>query len=85
MATGISGVMKTIPSLATYTLLTIGDGLISQIPALFTFDVLKNRAPELKMTAPRGDQRVSPLQEVAFEAEARPVTDRPFGQVEQQV
>jgi hypothetical protein len=46
------------------------DGRTNKIPALFTFDVLKNRTPELKLLAPRGDQRVSPLQEIAFEAEA---------------
>src|SRR6185503_15113739 len=46
------------------------EGRTNKIPAQFTFDVLKNRAPELKLTSPRGDQRVSPLQEVAFEAEA---------------
>lgn len=46
------------------------DGRTNKVPALFTFDVLKNRAPELKLLAPRGDQRVSPLQEVLFEAEA---------------
>jgi hypothetical protein len=46
------------------------EGRTNKIPALFTFDVLKNRAPELKLLAPRGDQRVSPLQEIAFEAEA---------------
>src|SRR5436190_15480722 len=46
------------------------DGRTNKVPALFTFDVLKNRTPELKLAAPRGDQRVSPLQEVLFEAEA---------------
>ena len=46
------------------------DGRTNKIPALFTFDVQKNRLPELKLLAPRGDQRVSPLQEVLFEAEA---------------
>jgi hypothetical protein len=46
------------------------DGRTNKIPALFTFDVLKNRPPELKLLAPRGDQRVSPLQEIAFDAEA---------------
>src|SRR5439155_9906649 len=46
------------------------EGRTNKIPAQFTFDVLKNRTPELKLVAPRGDQRVSPLQEIAFEAEA---------------
>ena len=51
-------------------LLRDADGRTNKVPALFTLDVLKNRTPELKLAAPRGDQRVSPLQEVLFEAEA---------------
>ena len=31
---------------------------------------MKNRSPELKLASPRGDQRVSPLEEIAFQAEA---------------
>lgn len=45
------------------------DGRTNKVPAQFVFDVLKNKAPELKLTAPRGDQRVSPLEEMAFAAE----------------
>ncbi len=45
------------------------DGRTNKVPAQFVIDVLKNRAPELKIAAPRGDQRVSPLQEVSFQAE----------------
>jgi hypothetical protein len=33
-------------------------------------DALTNRAPELKFAFPRGDQRVSALEEIAFQAEA---------------
>ncbi|HKP36278.1 MAG TPA: hypothetical protein VJT71_05430, partial [Pyrinomonadaceae bacterium] len=51
-------------------LLRDAEGRTNKVPALFTFDVLKNRTPDLKLAAPRGDQRVSPLQEVLFEAEA---------------
>jgi hypothetical protein len=36
-------------------------------PAQFVLDVLKNRAPELKLAAPRGDLRPSALEEVRFE------------------
>lgn len=46
------------------------DGRTNKVPAQFVFDVLKNKAPELKLAAPRGDQRVSPLEEMAFAAEA---------------
>ncbi len=46
------------------------DGRTNKVSALFAFDVQKNRAPELKLASPKGDQRVSPLQEVLFEAEA---------------
>ncbi len=46
------------------------EGRTNKIPAQFVFDVLKNRPPELKMAAPRGDQRVSALEEISFQAEA---------------
>lgn len=46
------------------------DGRTNKVPAQFVFDVLKNKPPELKLAAPRGDQRVSPLEEMAFAAEA---------------
>jgi hypothetical protein len=46
------------------------EGRTNKVPAQFVFDVLKNKPPELKLTTPRGDQRVSPLEEMAFAAEA---------------
>lgn len=55
----------------TYTLqLQDEQGLNSKVPAQFIFEALPNRRPELKLALPRGDQRVSPLQEVAFQEEA---------------
>ena len=46
------------------------EGRTNKVPAQFFIDVLKNRAPELKLASPKGDQRVSPLQEISFQAEA---------------
>jgi hypothetical protein len=46
------------------------DGRTNKVPAQFVIDVLKNRKPELKFLAPRGDQKVSPLEEVSFQGEA---------------
>lgn len=37
----------------------------------FTLDALPNREPELKVVFPRGDQRVSAIEEVTLQAEAR--------------
>src|SRR6185369_11568966 len=36
------------------------------VPSEFVFEALKNRAPELRLTSPRGDLRPSPLEEVLF-------------------
>ncbi|HAB18691.1 MAG TPA: hypothetical protein DCE44_19900, partial [Verrucomicrobiales bacterium] len=44
-----------------------GDGRTNKAPAQFVFDVVSNRAPELKLLAPRGDIRPSALEEVAFD------------------
>ncbi len=46
------------------------EGRTNKVPAQFVVDVLKNRQPELKLASPRGDQRVSPLQEIIFQGEA---------------
>ena len=55
----------------TYQLeLVDADGRSNKVSAQFVFDALRNRVPELKLLAPRGDQRVSALQEIQFEAEA---------------
>ena len=46
------------------------DGRANKVPAQFIVEALKNRRPELKFQTPKGDQRVSQLEEVAFRAEA---------------
>lgn len=51
-------------------LLRDADGRTNRVPAQFVFEALKNRRPELKLVAPRGDQRVSPLEEIQFTGEA---------------
>ena len=45
------------------------EGRTNKVPAQFVIDVLKNRTPELKIISPRGDQRVSALQEIKFQGE----------------
>jgi hypothetical protein len=56
---------------ATYNLeLVDADGRSNKVSAQFVFDALRNRVPDLKLLSPRGDQRVSALQEIRFEAEA---------------
>lgn len=53
-----------------YDLVLVDDAdRTNKVPPQFVIDVLKNRAPELKFAFPRGDQRVSPLEEIAFQAE----------------
>ncbi len=46
------------------------EGRTNKVPAQFVMDVLKNRPPELKLLAPRGDQRPSALEEISFQGEA---------------
>jgi hypothetical protein len=46
------------------------DGRASKVPAQFTIEAKANRKPELKFLAPRGDIRVSPIEEVGFRVEA---------------
>ena len=46
------------------------DGRANKMPAKFTVDALKNRRPELKFAMPKGDRRVSPIEEVTFRGEA---------------
>lgn len=43
------------------------EGRTNKVPAQFVFDALTNRLPEIKLASPRGDQRPSPLEEIAFE------------------
>ena len=63
-------VLKQFPLAASqsYELqLVDAEGRTNKAPAQFVFDVLKNRPPELRLAAPRGDLRPSPLEEIAFE------------------
>lgn len=54
-----------------YELILVDDaGRKNKLPSLFVLDALTNRAPELKFVFPKGDQRVSALEEIAFKAEA---------------
>ncbi len=46
------------------------EGRANKLAATFTLDALPNRRPELKIVTPKGDQRVSPIEEVAFRVEA---------------
>ncbi len=49
--------------------LTDDAGRTNRLPPQFVFVALTNRTPDLKFIAPRGDQRVSALEEIAFKAE----------------
>ncbi len=46
------------------------DGRANKLAATFSLDALPNRRPELKIVTPKGDQRVSPIEEVAFRVDA---------------
>jgi hypothetical protein len=47
--------------------LTDADGRRSKQAVPFSFDVVPNRVPELKLASPKGDQRPSALQEITFD------------------
>ena len=47
------------------------DNRTAAAPVDFRIEVLENRRPELKLTFPRGDRRVSPIEELHLQAEAR--------------
>lgn len=51
-------------------LLVDAEGLTNKLPTQFVLDALPNRPPALKWISPKGDQRVSALQEMNFSAEA---------------
>jgi len=54
----------------TYELkLEDSEGRTNKLPAQFIVEALPNRRPELKFITPKGDPRVSPIEEVAFQAE----------------
>src|SRR6266550_31277 len=62
--------LKEFPLVAsqTYQLqLVDADHRTNKVPAQFVFEVLKNRAPELKLASPRGDVRPTALEEISFE------------------
>jgi len=50
--------------------LTDADGRANKLPPRFTIEVHENMPPELKLVFPRRDMRVSPLEELALQAEA---------------
>ena len=57
---------------ARYSLeLVDADGRTNKFPAEFSLVALPDRPPEVKVVFPRGDQRVSSLQELEVEGEAR--------------
>lgn len=45
-------------------------GRTNKVPAQFVIDAVPNRRPEIKVASPRGDHRVSPLEEITFQGEA---------------
>jgi hypothetical protein len=54
-----------------YTLMLVDDaGRTNKLPPEFVLDALKDRPADVKIDSPRGDQRVSPLAEINFSAEA---------------
>jgi hypothetical protein len=54
-----------------YSLVLVDDaGRTNKLPPEFVLDALKNRPAEVKLDSPRGDQRVSALEEINFSAEA---------------
>jgi hypothetical protein len=54
-----------------YALVLVDDaGRTNKIPPEFVLDALPNRPAEVKIDSPRGDQRVSSLEEINFSAEA---------------
>jgi len=62
----------TLTNSARYSLeLVDADGRTNKTPAEFSIQVLPNRAPEVKMAFPRGDPRVSCLEELQLQSEAR--------------
>lgn len=58
-------------SSAEYDLqLTDAEGRENKTPVRFSFEVVPNRPPEIKLARPRGDQRPSALEELVFEGTA---------------
>jgi hypothetical protein len=62
----------TLTNTARYLLeLVDADGRTNKNPTEFSIVVLPNRPPEVKVTFPRGDQRVSSLEEMQLQGEAK--------------
>ncbi len=62
----------TVTTSARYSLhLVDDDGRSNAAPNDIRIEALENRRPELKLTFPRGDLRVSPLEELHLQAEVR--------------
>jgi len=62
----------TLANSARYSLeLVDADGRTNKTPAEFSIVVLPDRPPEVKVVFPRGDQRVSSLEELQLEGEAK--------------
>jgi hypothetical protein len=62
----------TLTNSARYSLeLVDADGRTNKAPAVFVFQALPDRPPEVKIVFPRGDQRVSRLEEMQVQGEAR--------------
>jgi hypothetical protein len=62
----------TLTNSARYSLeLVDADGRTNKVPPEFVFQALPDRPPEVKIVFPRGDQRVSKLEEMQVQGEAR--------------
>ncbi len=65
------GVTMPVDRSARYTIHLVDDaGRANSSPPELRIEALPNRRPELKVAFPRGDQRVSPLEEIALEGSA---------------
>ncbi len=66
------GISQTLATSARYKLqLTTSDGRADPVPADIRIEVAPNERPELTLNFPRGDQRVSPIQEIHLNADIR--------------
>ena len=62
----------TLTNSSRYSLeLVDADGRTNKTPAEFSIIVLPNRPPEVKVAFPRGDQRISSLEELQLQGEAK--------------
>ena len=62
----------TLTNSARYSLeLVDADGRTNKMPTEFSIVVLPDRPPEVKIAFPRGDQRVSSLEEMQLQGEAQ--------------